>query len=477
MRTATRVIRDLGIPPADVWVIAPGIVAVKPAWRSAVRAKYADQPWYNTWLDRGYMASESGCNPDQYCAVLHKGPGNVGSPSLAAQADKVVSYPVAIKCGDTYTSENTSLLGGKGALTYSWENANAIGGRTSTLISPSDPMSVAIYKTTSLGMDWGTFRTFTHRPNFNGENLQPNAGYGTFEYPNVQGVTHGRGKSTFQLTTNGVRGPKAGGRTDWPLISGPAILTRGEYYPNGVTFIAATAVEACLLLDQMIAAATDRNDKNALQLKRDSLFLMGEDVLVRATVAKVNPFDLYSKTKPFAQHLMSLSGVVDGFDFDLFRSNMASTDVVYGVAPVRDPIPFDSLPDWFDELVEPIVLNVNPSNKTVVPGYPTSLTVPELYDLASSLKSAGKSFTVSVTGDVSLFTNDETLIVGQIKDLASAPAQENQLVSIAPDGQHNAVGIATIGAYTKKPSASQLSTFRAILEPAVMDALAAESMS
>lgn len=308
-----------------------GVLAVAPAQLPAVRALFAGQAHFLSWLSRDYRYSELFLNGSQTSVSIHRGPlselsvdpvpyasllkstldpahagqtlfmgaNGAGSVLTDAYISAVRSFSGTNVSG--YVRWNSSepatikrqskVFGGlpaqrKALLTiFGYPTVNFASAAQFTTTAPSYPIDNVLFDSIFQDLPGGTY----HKPNNDQpKNIDGSTGYGV------------------------LYGPKT--RVNWVLVSGPACFTAGYSHPSGFGWIWVDNSDLADALERSEGYATSGVEELRLQIAklRASVGGMG---LIRG-VASVNPFTLHPDTRLHAADLATQTGVADGLDFD-----------------------------------------------------------------------------------------------------------------------------------------------------------------
>lgn len=339
LRSTQMLVTAAGLAPEDIWDIGANVVAVRPSKLAAVVAaiESSNQFSFKRFLLRGYFASERTFSVGGCMAVLHKGAGNGGNASFQQWANTHLAIqPLTVHPNASQTSETVNrkvatysytlapvtnapgyanqLWGYKasafntGAVDVDFDNTSIIEAWTTTM----NPTSVI--KATSPNQFGGSLSLTD--PGDSYTNAMFRIGDGFLVVGNVD-------QPGANIVLTKVGGLLVATKEDWPIICGPSALTRGEVYPSGFSWFAASCDELSLLIDNMIADAKDGNARARLVVQRNMLKTRDTDALVSVNISNAIAFHLLSTTKPHEKDLSSLDGLQGGYDFTVAKARKA----------------------------------------------------------------------------------------------------------------------------------------------------------
>lgn len=441
-----RIIDQLNIPADDVMDCGYGFVAVKPSWIPAIRAAFADQNSFIRWLNRGYYASK----------VWH-------SPSDAHYLINTVSssfYDRMVKNNPASWGNNG---GGAGIV------VSGVGASPGTLTLDWITITSGARSIVGIGVVKGTEKTFMNKPC--GPMVTCTVNYNYFNHGmSTGGVPASNGDSgkwvggipESMLTIT----PLPAGRMQWPLISGPAVVTWAELYDD-IGFMFAECVHIADLITGMLPDVPDGNNRVKAIAQRDALAARGADLMGWVETKSLTAWSLYPPTTSYAGEIASQTGVKDGVDFTAVNRQVAGqlNRRTYVSVPVEDS--YKASAAFLADYPNPYVVSIVGDGNTKVAGV--------------SVPVADVKATIPL-----LVENGVVCAVAPLEAMAEAPAIQlrDDLVALCGGAgagtnlyvpgscqENGVVGLALVSAAMQPLKPNQENMVRALLTPGILDAM------
>jgi hypothetical protein len=304
-KTVDRIKTLLSIPTGDLVEIAPDIWAVKPLWLDDIIAAYPAQSTYQAWIAKGYKATLVNLNTTGFkCYVVNRD-GDSNAASLAMRMLEQERMPFSANGNG---GSGTHLPG----IVYA--SVRAIVGTTAGGSGPyvdSTPLNAEIVRQKALGHYIGADMTM----NFNiPQRLDLSAGP----------VANVSARPFIDWTIDDMTVYEAVPSStivDWPLIVGPSVLTRAEFYYQDSTlehaFVACKNGDMADYMEPIIDVIPVQSDKINAQSRLAKMRSLPNDAsyMLWKPVA-ANVFEYYPQTAPHATEMWAKTGTDGDIDYD-----------------------------------------------------------------------------------------------------------------------------------------------------------------
>lgn len=476
-----------GLVSADIWEIDSDIIAVNPLKLTVLNA-YLDQydfDSYKVWLDRGYRASLKAYGSAGSCTVLHKSGGSVGLSTMDRLAtsqtlDLSIEPPLDMSNQTAFTNQVAQMMvlpagvpAQQGSLEYfivrnsyngasmwlenTWHRKYSISssmGKTlgRTTIAPAYVSANFRYAAPCSRTD-GVTSTWNH-PTYGQISAATLASYSAEYRSGVNGVM----KMSNDAISEGLLAPLADeSKQNWVLVSGPAVLTRGEFYDD-IKWIMATNEDIAQVFRTYADVEPDANTKVKLRAQADGLVARGNTALVAfKSTGVLNAFAFCPLTADQAGALAGFPSSPD-VNMPLARARWESNEWQVGVC--AGTVSVDDYVAAFKHVPATVTVT-RVSNEGYRFSHLESLYSPE--DATSNvtdLRHAKKTIVyVDERSDKSLLANPVGLAVTNV--LPALPVYKSM---DGPSGDMGGLGFAIIDALFA-PDDKKRNTSRAMVDP------------
>lgn len=455
-----RLLAQLSIPAEHYWRVNPKLLCVHPDSITTVRAKLTQlgQRQWLRYLDRDYRASNMPINSEDLTLILHKGPLSAPVPSTGKTFARGVGVP------HTYDPGNTSSGGWFTNPPWVVTNDVLVGSATVEL--------------SATGGWWGgpTGAAVAFTKVFGGRGVGPTRSIRAVGYGGGNGGSGSPPVSEYPFSMQGValqdisiQPLRTATLQNWHVVAGPAVLTRAEYYSHHeFSFQLATFLEAATALELAIAQVRDANERARMTARVNAMKATPNAVMGRVWLGAaswstpINPFDLHWQTRADAAELRAMTSVLDGVDFAAANARLVPGVGLYGVTQGA-LVPVNSYP-FLDNAASPVALRATVGGGYTVNGAtpPTELATADLSDVATILRSLGKTVVVTADAGVDPAT---TAAASAVAGMAGRPAG----ALLSAEGDFGAVGEVLMCAGFSPPSAGQLTVLKAFLDASSLD--------
>lgn len=455
--TLARILTEMSVT-SSVRNLAPGVAIIDPARMSSLRTRYADQAHYMKWLDKRYAATrfELGGASHIYCYVVTD---EVSAPHPPSLYKHLLSEGTVTSSG----SSNSSIVA-DGYDLYQIEQVIthigvASGGTTYI-------EAQALQGTLGCPLLFG--RSIGQRQHASVNPLQ------------VLGLTAASGLNNLQQVkldysiSNVATGYAPPVIDHWPLLVGPAVITRAEYYfdDNGaiMSFVSVLNSDLATYIEALVPHIVNQTDKANLVRRIALLRASPNDASIQASLPTgTNVFLMYPKTRPVAADVWSWTGVHEGLDFTLGHTFWDSAErPQYGVAGGAADIAYAAT---VTAGLEPNV-NFNLSSVGLLTESSTGTIYPvdQLVLMARAIKATGRTVSITQPASAEYALLDPALRAAfeAARDaaLAEVPVFETLINKNEDKG---AVGLALISSGLSPLSTSVKDTLAAILKGSILD--------
>lgn len=441
-----------GIPDSDFLFVPGGYVAIRPDRLPEVRAAVAAQSQYLRWLDREYVVDRRWFDPDQPMYCVRPKSADPGMSTLTAFVKRV-------RMGDISTDTDAD------------EHVSAVGVGIATVLCLAEKISYEYSHfgtMTDEGADsWSlTWTGHTFLDVATGARMKASGSrkFGGVPQGAVGYRETGRGLSLYDGQLEVVDELPAI-TTGWPLVVGPAALTRAEVYP----MLEWCAVEASTLADILstTTAGLGSADKAKADREIGKLRAMGRDLVGWFVSRGVNPYSITRDLAENAAMLIDSRETIDGKDWGVVNDRIKAFDG-------RVPFVFS-----FEDDLDPVYTGSDLANypmtiQLVVSTDGTVAAVGGIYhslgtwlQLVLSLRRAGRTFTVVRAAPI---TNVELAgLCDSLEQAASRALPANEGRWSTQRGDSGAIGYGMIGAAASPASAGMRQLINIFTTPGFMD--------
>lgn len=453
--SGVRIVNALQIPSREFALIHEGVIAVHPKWLPAVRALVVAQPQLARWLDRGLLATQHMINwRGEHGWIIHK-PGLAGSLTTGYLG----SGPSAD--ADEFTSSQIHPSVDLPQLRYATSDSpfavySSIMRSDTRQYPAGAPVSYSVFAKQSAGVPIGPQVKFM--------------GAGSPSYP-FSGMDDGvRSYHSYRdvwwpAPAEIVAPIPEPTVVDWPLISGPAVCSRGELWPRlGVKWFAASYQDIAAAIEVASIGLKGTEKTKATQqvevlrsrpLSAVYYILLGDHV---------NAWGLFPPTMPDSDSLRRKTAVENDIDFGAinafltesrdtpFVSVVLGNESIISGTPIVDVFPTDG------------VIVMEPTGHVTWEGKLLPTTTTDLPAYCSWIRARGSH--------VTLVTYD-----GGLAELAKLVKEANEVLSTHADtgafhsdtADHGGVGLAALTAGMGRLSDAKQGMLRAIIQPSYLD--------
>lgn len=440
------------VPDSDFLYVPGGYVAIRPDRLPEVRAAVAAQSQYLRWLDREYVVDRHWFDPERpmYCVRPRS-----AAPGMSTLAAFVKRGPMGVITTDTNGAQHVGAEGigvatalcSAEKISYEYQHfgrMEAEGAHSWSLVWSGD---------TFLDVPTGA-RIRASGSRFLGGVLDGAAGYR--ELGRSLYTYDGRLTIVDELPANTV---------GWPLVVGPAALTRAEIYP----MLEWCAVEASTLAGILSATTASLGpvDKAKADREIEKLRAMGRDLVGWFVSRGVNPYSITRDLAENAAMLINSREKIDGKDWGAVNDRIRAFDgrvpFVFSFEDDLDPVYTGS-----DLASYPMAIQLVVSTDGTVAevnGIYHSLDV--WLQIVPSLRRAGRTFTVVRAATV---TNVELAgLCDSLEQAASRALPINGGRWSTESGDSGAIGYGMIGAAVSPASAGMRRLVNIFTTPGFMD--------
>lgn len=484
-RIANRIIAALAIPASDVLKVGSDIVAVDPKWDAPVRAYLTSQSQksFLAWYDRGYALWRLPYDShDNHAVIINSSglPGVLRAHDIATT--EVYRIPEAFTTGyiesrllDGYIT-GTGVVMGLG-MTFMQNGVN----EAAQYYCHNKPVYGHYKRKRFMGRIYG--------PSFNVKMPTYNVtGVGDATLPMTQGALNGSYPMYLPVlmwpdvhTAEVQASSTAFTHEAWPLIEGPVVIERAEFYEHSAVdgsytfgFIASTNGAIAECIDVGILSGNYPGAKfSTAKLKADTgggaviLFKPG------VTTSDINPYRLYSRTHGQADRLITSGAVVDGFDLSTVPVSWDEANEIVAVFSTRDADKLPAAYRWSTDVIQEggtIELSVGADG--VVTISPIAIGAPLLSDLVQWTADArGMGYVVNITSVSVLSEGVTSEIVEIVGGAQRVPATIfHSTTGSLMDSQSigDALGVAILNALRSPLTANQRVPVNVLLRPGFM---------
>lgn len=440
-----RVINQLNIPQDDVMDCGYGFVAVKPSWMPAIRAAFADQKSYIRWLNRGYYASKIWHSPSDAHYLIN----TVGSSFY----DRMVKYTPASWGSWVYGGIQVSGVGASpGTLTVDWITT------TSGSRSKVGSGLVKGTETTFMGKPCGPMVNGLINHNY----FDTGMGMGGVPASNGEsGKWVGGIPSTMVSIT-----PLPDAKLQWPLISGPAVVTWAELYDE-IGFMFAECVHIADLITGMLPDVPDGNNRVKAIAQRDALAARGSDLMGWVETKNLTAWSLYPPTASYVGEIASQTGTKDGVDYTAVNQRIVGqlNRRTYVSVPVEDS--YKASATFLADYPNPYVVSIVGDDGTMVGG--VSVPVADVKAIIPLLVENG--VVCAVAPLEAMAEAPAVRLRDDLVALCGGAGAGTNLYASGSCQENGVVGLALVSAAMQPLKANQENMVRALLTPGVLDAM------
>lgn len=260
----------------------------------------------------------------------------------------------------------------------------------------------------------------------------------------------------------------------WPLIVGPAVLTRIEYTLLDdvlrLAFIAVNHSDVADYLERVLPSVADPNERSAFERRLARLRATPQDTLAMVRPCGANPYTFVRDFESSAGELIARTGVEDGVDLTAGNARLSSQEVFVGASPgASDLSALTPLPAGLPTTVQ---IYIQVDGRFAWSGQEGLFDSDELIALVTQLLSTGREIDLSFVGGASPHTipPSAAINVSRAQDRIEGTAQGAAAIAgVTPSYAGDCLGYVMIGAAMAPPPSSQLSVMNAILTPGFMD--------
>ena len=441
-----------GIPDSDFLFIPGGYVAVRPSRLAEIRAAVAAQSQYVRWLDRRYVADLHWFDPEHPMYCIRPSSASVGMSTLASFVKRVGmgSITTGTSAEETVGAEGvgvTTVICSAEKIQYEYQNYGTSSGEGAF------SWTVAWYGNSFLDVTTGPRMSVTGSRKFGGV---PTFASGYRELSRSLHTYDGQLRVDEAL-------PEA--LEGWPLVVGPAVLTRAEIYP----MLEWCAVEAATLADVLALTTATLNpvERQKADHEIEKLRAMGRDLLGWFVSRGVNPYQLTHDLADNARELIGSRELVDGKDWGVVNDRIKAFNG-------RVPFVF-SFEDELDPVYEGPDLAAYPSNMELLVSTDGTVaqigsvfhTLSEWVRLVPTLRRAGRTFSVVRVAPIS--NVDVDALCTALEQAASSELPANNGRWSTKGGDSGAIGYGMIGAAASPASAGMRQLINIFTTPGFMD--------
>lgn len=439
------------ISDGEVVTFGSGFVAVHPRHLAALRQQFGAQSQYIRWLDQGLVVDMRYFNPDDRVYVVRRSTDDQGASTLDRCITVVQGGALQKAVGD---GENLS--------------ANAVG-----ISAATQSAEVLSFVTTQWGADtgadvWGL--TWYVRKSLG----RPVGPLMSISATRVQGGVPRSAMGFQELGRNywgRVVEPRVvaelpAGFDAWPLIVGPAVLTRAEVYPNLEWCVVEAAQLALRLEATLVAMPAAERVKATAELNK--LKAMGRDLLGWANIGSINPYSLVPAFSNDADALIASRDTIDGKNWGEVNDRLRSmagkrANMVCGFEDDLDP-EYDAS----DGAGLPAEIHLTMDDSGVVQSNTTLyLAASGWIEVAPRLRRIGKSFVVMAPGKLS--SPDIRSTFDQLVGACTGAITPMGDSWSSTRGEQGAIGLGLIGTAANPLTASMNQLINVFLTPGFMD--------
>lgn len=441
-----------GIPDSDFLFVPGGYVAIRPDRLPEVRAAVAAQSQYLRWLDREYVVDRRWFDPERPMYCIRPRSAAPGMSTLAAFVK----------------------FGHMGVITTSTNGAEHVGAEgvgIATALCAAEKISYEYHQfglmndegAHSWSLAWsGT--TFLDVPTGARMSVSGSRALGGVQ----DGAAGYRELGRSLYTYNGrlaVVDELPADTVGWPLVVGPAVLSRAEVYP----MLEWCVVEASTLAGVLSATTSSLGAADKLKADREieKLRAMGRDLVGWFVSHDVNPYSLTRELAENAAMLINSREAIDGKDWGVVNDRIRAFDG-------RVPFVFS-----FEDDLDPVYTGSDLANypmaiRLVVSTDGTVAEVNGIYhslnvwlQIVPSLRRAGRVFTVVRVAPI---TNVELAgLCDSLEQAASQALPANGGRWSTESGDSGAIGYGMIGAAASPASAGMRQLINIFTTPGFMD--------
>lgn len=440
-----RVINQLSIPADDVMDCGYGFVAVKPSWMPAIRAAFADQKSYIRWLNRGYYATRVWHSPSDSHYLI-----NTVASSFY---DRMVKYNPA--------SWGTSGYGGI--------QISGVGAYPGTLTLDWITITTGARSVVGVGTVKGTETTFMDKPC--GPLVNSLVNYNYYDHGmSTGGVPAPNGESgkwvgSVPQTALNIT-PLPAAKLQWPLISGPAVVTWAELYDE-IGFMFAECVHIADLITGMLSDVPDGNNRVKAIAQRDALAARGADLMGWVETKSLTAWSLYPPTASYAGEIATQTGTKDGVDYTAVNQRVGGqlNRRIYVSVPVEDS--YKASAAFLADYPNPYIVSIVGDGDTEVGG--VSVPVADVKAIIPLLVENG--VVCSVAPLEAMAEAPAVRLRDDLVALCGGAGAGTNLYTPGSCQENGVVGLALISAAMQPLKTNQENMVRALLTPGVLDAM------
>jgi len=253
---------------------------------------------------------------------------------------------------------------------------------------------------------------------------------------------------------------------DWPLISGPSVVSFAELYSK-VGFCFVECVDVAAAITTMLPDILDGNAKTRATAQRDSLVSRGGDILGWVQPGDIDPWVLYPPTRRFGAQIRQQTGKIGDMDIGEINARLLSFrgQRVNIAVPVKDP--YDVPAGFVDLHPNPFFIQLTSPTTATVSG--TSYDVSDLYSLVPLLLENGVLCQVAALDAQA--EGDVQVVRDNLIDMIAGSRDGTEYYTAGTRRDYGISGLGLINAAMKPLSKSQSDMINTLLTPGVLDAL------